>query len=359
METRGREQHRGRGSVINPTGRFEHEQTILFDDGWGTVEEERPSPRTVVLPEAVRRIITSNNSPDLGFDKSINPYKGCEHGCVYCYARPTHAYLGMSPGLDFETRIFSKPDAAAALRRELSRPSWVPQTIVLGANTDAYQPAEDELRIARSILEVCLEFGQPVSIITKSARVVRDRDLLVELAARNLTRVMVSVTTLDSGLCRVMEPRASGPRRRLAAIRHLSKAGVPVGVMMAPVIPALTDSEIEPVVQAVAEAGADSLGYVLLRLPRELKELFEAWLHEHFPDRARHILWAIRDTRGGELYQADFGRRMSGSGAWARLIRRRFQVARHRHGLDAPTAPLATDRFAVPDDGAQLRLFAG
>jgi DNA repair photolyase len=359
METRGREQHRGRGAVTNPTGRYEATQAVLFDDGWGTIEEERSSPKTVVLPEAVRRIVATNQSPDIPFDKSINPYKGCEHGCVYCYARPTHAWLGLSPGLDFETRIFSKPDAARALRRELKAKSWVPQTLVLGANTDAYQPVEEELGLARQVLEVCRDFGQPVGIITKSARVVRDLDLLVELAERNLVRVMISVTTLDPKLSRVLEPRASSPARRLAAIRRLSKAGVPVGAMMAPIIPALTDAEIEPLVQAVAEAGAQTAGAILLRLPRELKELFEGWLHEHYPDRAGHVLTAIRDTRGGELYQSNFFQRHRGTGAYARMIQRRFEVATRRHGLDRKLAPLATEHFAVPDDGAQLRLFAG
>jgi DNA repair photolyase len=347
----------GRGAVSNPTGRFEPYQREAFDDGWGTLDEELPPLKTVLHPERSRTIITRNDSPDIGFDRSINPYKGCSHGCIYCYARPSHAYLGYSPGLDFETQIFTKPDAAKLLRHELSRPGYSPDVITLGANTDPYQPDEREQRISRAILEVLLELKHPVGIITKSALVQRDLDLLVALAEQQLVSVMVSVTTLTKKLARVMEPRAATPERRLETVKALAEAGVPVGVMCAPVIPAINDHEIERVLEASHAAGAHSAGYVLVRLPHEIKGLFADWLGEHFPERKEHVLNLIRDTRGGELYKSEWGTRMRGTGAYAETIRHRWKLACQRLGLNRREVVLDCSKFAVPPKaGEQLAL---
>jgi DNA repair photolyase len=351
---------KGRGATFNPKVRFESSEVDPFDDGWGSLAQAReddPPPRTEITPDASRSVIARNTSPDIGFDRSINPYRGCEHGCVYCYARPTHAYLGLSPGHDFETKILAKLDAAALLERELARPAYDCQPIALGTNTDPYQPVERRLKITRGILETLARCRHPATIVTKSAAVVRDLDLLVPMARQDLVRVAISVTTLDGALARRLEPRAAAPHRRLQAIRELSEARVPTAVMVAPIIPALTDQEIEGILEAAAAAGASSAGYVLLRLPHEVKELFEGWLEAHAPERASHVLSLVRQCRGGRLYDAAFGSRMRGEGAYAELIGRRFATAKRRLGLGGRARPLRTDLFAPPDlDSRQLRL---
>ncbi|MDX6749196.1 PA0069 family radical SAM protein [Geminicoccaceae bacterium 1502E] len=352
--------HKGRGAPANPAGRFELQEHEAADDGWGSLEllAEDPSPRTEVLPDASRTVIARNDSPDIGFDRSINPYRGCEHGCVYCYARPSHAYLGLSSGLDFETKLFAKHDAAALLRRELARPGYRAATMALGTNTDPYQPIERRLAITRSVLEVLLEAHHPFAITTKSASVVRDLDILTAAGRQGLCRVDISVTTLDGALARLLEPRASTPALRLEAVRRLAAAGVPVGVNVAPVIPGLTDHEIERILEAAATAGAGGAGWILLRLPFEVKELFEAWLAEHRPLRARHVLSLLRQCREGRLNDPAFGSRMRGSGPIAALIRQRFERALARHGLDRPRRwSLRTDLFRPPSPGGQLDLF--
>jgi DNA repair photolyase len=352
--------HKGRGATFNPRVRFEAADLAPFDDGWGSLararEEEAPPP-TEVTPDASRSVIARNTSPDIGFDRSINPYRGCEHGCAYCYARPTHAFLGLSPGLDFETRLRAKLDAASLLERELAKPGYHCQPLALGTNTDPYQPVERRLEITRQILEVLGECRHPATIVTKSAAVVRDLDLLVPMADHNLIRVAISVTTLNGDLARRLEPRAAAPHRRLQAVRQLSEAGVPTAVMVAPIIPGLTDHEIERILEAAANAGAGSAGYVLLRLPHEVKELFENWLEAHASDRAGHVLSLVRQCRGGQLYDATFGRRMRGEGPYAQLIGQRFARAKRRLGLAAVWEPLRTDLFTPPElDRRQLRL---
>jgi len=349
---------RGRGALDNPTSRFESQRCVADDDGWDILEQNVPEMPTVVQAELTRTIISSNRSPDVPFEQSINPYKGCEHGCVYCFARPTHAYLGLSPGLDFETRIFSKPDAPALLRRELSKRSYQPRVIALGANTDPYQPAERKLRITRGLLEVLAEFGHPVSIITKSGGVARDLDLLTALAERDLIRVYLSITTLDPSLAGRMEPRAAAPAQRLRALRRLSAAGVPVGVLASPMIPALNDRELESILTAAAEHGARRAGYILLRLPMEVAELFESWLRHHYPGRADKVLGLLRESHDGELYRSDFGTRMEGTGPYADALAQRFRMAARRLGLDQPTADLSLEHFTVPGSKRrQLSLF--
>jgi DNA repair photolyase len=353
---------RGRGALSNREGRFERtrvekgpdiEPDPDFDPG-----ADPPPLATTVTPERTKSIITTNDSPDVGFDQSINPYRGCEHGCVYCFARPTHAYLGLSPGLDFETKIFSKPDAAALLRAELERRNYVCRTIALGANTDAYQPIERRLGITRSVLEVLSETRHPVLIITKSDLVLRDLDLLGPMGRARLAAVMVSVTTLDPALARRMEPRAAAPARRLEAVRRLTDAGVPVGVLAAPMIPALNESELEAIVDAAAAAGAVSAGYVLLRLPHEIKDLFREWLETHYPLKKDRVLAILREMRGGKLYDAAFGARMRGRGAHADLLARRFQVAIRRTGLGHRSIRLDETAFRVPPrPGSQGTLF--
>ncbi len=347
---------RGRGARSNVTGRFEHRAAEAFDDGWDTVEDAPPL-RTTVTAEAARTIITRNQSPDISFDRSINPYRGCEHGCVYCFARPTHAYMGLSPGLDFESRLFAKPNAARLLARELAKPGYEPRVIAIGTNTDPYQPIERERRITRSVLEVLAEHNHPVGIVTKSALVTRDIDILSEMAKDGLAKVAVSVTTLDAKLARTMEPRASTPRRRLDAIRQLADAGIPTGVMVAPVIPALNDHEIEDILKAAARMGAREAGYVMLRLPLEIKDLFQEWLAEVTPNRAERVMKIVRDMRGGKDYDAEWGKRMTGGGPYAWTVSRRFGLALKRHGMSREKMPLRTDLFRVPGAAKQLALF--
>ena len=339
---------KGRGAASNRSGRYERHAREAFDDGWGTIDEEPAPLRTEVRPDASRTVITRNTSPDLGFDRSINPYRGCEHGCVYCYARPSHAYLGLSPGQDFESRIFAKHDAASLLERELARPGYECSVMALGTNTDPYQPTERRLAITRGILDVLDRHGHPVGIVTKSALVTRDIDILSRLARRRLAVVALSVTTLDRGLARTMEPRASTPRKRLEAMAALSRAGVPVTVMVAPVIPGLTDHEMESIMEAARAAGADRAGYVVLKLPLELKDLFREWLAAHAPNRARRVLGLLRGMRGGKLYDARFGARMTGEGPYAALLARRFALAARRLGLERRESRLDTSLFRAP-----------
>jgi DNA repair photolyase len=349
---------RGRSSRSNVSGRFERSRVESFDDGWAAGDVDGESRvDTTVTAEMAKVILSRNESPDIGFDRSVNPYRGCEHGCIYCFARPTHAYMGLSPGLDFETKLFFKPDAAALLRKELSKPGYVPERVQLGANTDCYQPIERRLRITRAILEVLSEFGHPLGITTKNHLVTRDIDLLAPMAERNLSAVVVSITTLDSRLARSMEPRASAPHRRLDAIRELSRAGIPVIASVAPIIPGLTDHEIERIVESAAEAGATYAHYTLLRLSHELRDLFKEWLAAKQPDRAARIMSLVRQTRGGRENDARFGMRMIGEGPVADLVRDRFRKARRRFGLDRKIETLRTDLFKVPPaSGDQLTL---
>ena len=349
------ERRRGRGAVSNAAGRFEPERRELFDDGWESLGELPPF-KTEVREETVKTIIATNCSPDLGFDRSINPYRGCEHGCIYCYARPSHAYWGYSAGLDFETKLTAKVNAVEALETELSRPGYKAATLMLGANTDAYQPVERERRITRGLLEVLERFGHPVAIVTKSALVVRDLDILSRLASRGLAKVSVSVTTLDHTLARKMEPRASTPGRRLEAIRALTTAGVPVAILAAPLIPAINDHELERILEACSAAGASEAGYVLLRLPLEIAGLFQEWLAAEFPDRASRVMSLLRSTREGKDYVSRFGERQTGTGPYADLIAARFELALKRFGLNWRHLKLQTDRFRPPG-GAQLSLF--
>ncbi|MDE8346046.1 MAG: PA0069 family radical SAM protein [Acidocella sp.] len=338
---------KGRGTGWNASGRFERERREPFDDGWDGADEVL-RPRTELLRDASRSIIARNDSPDLSFERSINPYRGCEHGCIYCFARPTHAYLGLSAGLDFETKIVFKPEAARLLEMELSKPGYKAATIVLGSNTDPYQPVERTLSLTRSVLEVLERFGHPVSIVTKSAGVLRDVDILARMAARGLAQVHLSITTLDDALARVMEPRAAAPARRLAAISALAEARVPVGVLVSPMIPGLNDAELEGILAAAAKAGATSAHAMLLRLPHELADLFTDWLHTHVPARAAHVLSLIRQSRGGALNDGAFHSRGTGSGAYAELLGKRFELAARRLGLGSGMAALDVSQFCVP-----------
>ncbi len=353
---------RGRGAVNNPAPRFDAAASEPFDDGWETLQSfaELPPLPTTLTKDSSKSVISWNNSPDLGFDRAVNPYRGCEHGCVYCYARPTHAYLGYSPGLDFETKLVFKPDVAALLEKELRKPGYVPRTMALGSNTDPYQPVERTLKLTRSVLEVLEKYGHPVSIVTKSAGVLRDLDVLQRLAARGLVRVWVSITTLDNALARRMEPRAATPERRFATVAALNLAGIPTGVLAAPMIPGLNDAELEKILDRAAKCGARQAGYVLLRLPHELRQMFEAWLGTHYPERAKHVLSLIRETRGGQLTDPRFHDRFSGQGAYAELLSKRFERAVRQFGLEA-RSELSTRHFAVPSMGAapaaQLALF--
>jgi DNA repair photolyase len=352
-----RERRRGRGSLSNTTGRYEPLARVAFDDGWQGLEDLPPF-KTTVTADTTRKIITRNDSPDISFDRSINPYRGCEHGCVYCFARPTHAYLGLSPGLDFESKLFMKPNAPELLERELSAPGYVPKVIAIGTNTDPYQPIERRYKIMRRILEVLDSAGHPVGIVTKSALVLRDLDILARMAKRDLVKVALSVTTLDAKLARTMEPRAATPPRRLDTLRQLVKAGVPATVMVAPVIPALNDDEIERILEAVAAAGVRHAGYVLLRLPLEVRDLFREWLMTNFPDRYRHVFKLIRDMRGGKDYDSTFGQRQTGTGPIAWMIGRRFEVACEKLGFNAAKHKITTEHFRPPRPGAkQLDLF--
>jgi DNA repair photolyase len=320
-------------------------------------DDSLPPLRTQVTLDSTRTIIARNQSPDISFDQSINPYRGCEHGCIYCFARPTHAYLGMSPGVDFESRLFAKPDAAKLLARELAAPGYVPKTVAIGTNTDPYQPVERTMRITRSILEVLRDFRHPVAIVTKSPLILRDLDILSEMATMGLAKAALSITTLDRKLARAMEPRAGTPSRRLQAIRTLADAGVPAGVMFAPAIPALNDHEMEAVLAAAKEAGARSAGYVLLRLPLEIKDLFREWLETNTPDRAKHVMTLVRSMRGGKDYDSNWNSRMTGTGPYAQLMARRFHMAVKRLGLNLPSQPLATHKFKRPPRlGDQLSL---
>ncbi len=341
-------QHKGRAAVSNRTGRFETLERETFDDGWNTVDEDLPPLRTEVAVDSSRTIMTRNTSPDIPFEHSINPYRGCEHGCIYCYARPSHAWLGLSPGLDFETKLVVKPDAALLLRRHLARPAYRAKVISLGANTDPYQPIERRYRITRQILEVLLECRHPCGIVTKSALIERDLDVLAAMAARNLVRAFISVTTLDRALARRMEPRAPTPAVRLRAIESLSRAGVPTGVMVAPVIPGLNDHEIEAIIAEAAGAGATSASHVLVRLPLEIRDLFQEWLSTHKPGRAKRVMALIRQCRGGKDYDAGWGSRMTGTGPLADLVSRRISLACRRHGLDRRSWSLDTTQFIRP-----------
>lgn len=348
---------RGRGTRSNRGGRFESQTADPFDDGWESLALLEKF-ETEVREETARTIISRNDSPDISFDRSINPYRGCEHGCVYCYARPNHCYLGHSAGLDFETKLYAKTNAAEALEAELAHPKYAPATIALGAVTDPYQPIERERRITRSILSVLSRTSHPVGIVTKSALVTRDIDILSDMAARNLAKVAISITTLDRRLARSMEPRAATPSKRLEAVRQLADAGIPVGVMMAPIIPGLNDAEIEDLLTAAREAGAREAGYVMLRLPIELKELFREWLATDYPDRAKRVLGLLRDMHGGKDYTADFGLRQRGSGPYAAQIAARFKLSVKRLGLNAARQKLSTSDFQRPvRPGDQLGLF--
>ncbi|HYD78709.1 MAG TPA: PA0069 family radical SAM protein [Paucimonas sp.] len=365
---------KGRGAVSNLQGRYEVQSREEFDDGWpGEHEDEVPPPRkTQVVEETAKSILSRNASPDLPFGVSLNPYHGCEHGCIYCFARPTHSYLGLSPGLDFESRIFAKTNAPELLRRELARRSYRPEPIALGVNTDAYQPCEREFLLTRRVLEVLHECEHPVALITKSSLIERDIDLLADMASKRQAIAAVTITTLDPAVARTLEPRAAAPARRLRTIRTLADAGIPVCVSIAPVIPFVTEPDLERVLAAAAEAGADSAGYIILRLPWEVNPLFQQWLQAHFPDRARRVMNRIRDMRGGQDYVAEFGSRMKGEGIWADLIRQRFEKAaarvglgmhgRHFKGLDAsrfrrPSTAPASRPERSGDDGGQLDLF--
>ena len=345
---------KGRAAVSNRTGRFEPHTREPFDDGWSADEGEPPPLRTEVAVDSSRSIIARNASPDLPFDRSINPYRGCEHGCIYCFARPTHAWLGLSPGQDFETRLLMKPDAARLLRREFSRPGYRPRVIALGTNTDPYQPIERRYRVTRQVLEVLHECRHPCGIVTKSGLIQRDVDILAPMARMNLVRVWISVTTLDRSLARRMEPRAPTPARRLRAIEDLGKAGVPTGVMFAPVIPGLNDHEMERVLEAARDAGAASAGHVLLRLPLEIAELFREWLDANYPDRAKRVMSLVRSCRGGRDNDSQWGTRMTGTGPLADLISKRFAMARRRCGLDRRSLHLDTSKFTRPSADPQL-----
>ena len=350
------DRRRGRGAETNVSGRYEPLAREAFDDEWGSLED-LPPLRTEVQVEEARRIITRNNSPDISFDRSINPYRGCEHGCAYCFARPTHAHMGLSPGLDFETKLFAKPDAAKRLEAELAEPGYEPRTIAIGTNTDPYQPIEREWRIMRQILEVLSKANHPVGIVTKSALVARDIDILGDMAERGLAKVALSLTTLDRRLSRAMEPRAATPSKRLEAMDKLAAAGIPVTVMTAPIIPALNDMELERLLEAGREAGASEAGYVLLRLTQEVSPIFREWLAANYPDRAAHVLSVMQQMRGGKDYESAWGVRQRGRGPYAWMIGRRFEMAAQRLGLNRRRRLLRTDLFAPPVPvGGQMRL---
>jgi DNA repair photolyase len=346
----GSQSLKGRGALSNPAVRFETTCVEKTFDGWQDEEEVARSVAEIVLPDRAKSVITTNSSPDVGFEQSINPYRGCSHGCVYCFARPTHAFLGLSPGLDFETRLFYKDNAVQLLRAELGKRNYRCKPIALGINTDGWQPLERRLMVSRNILAVLAECRHPVTVVTKSTLILRDLDLLRDLARDHLVSVMLSITSLDAGMKRTLEPRAAAPQARLKVIEQLSAAGVPVGVLVAPVIPALTDHEMEHILEAAQTAGATSAGYVLLRLPHEVKDLFREWLAEHYPDRAKHVMSLINQSRGGKDYQAEFGTRMVGTGVFAQLLRKRFDIARRRFGLDDAEHrhELRTDLFRPP-----------
>ncbi len=348
---------KGRGAVDNPVGRYERHRKEAFDDGWGSLDELPPAPKTELGVDRARSVITYNQSPDIPFDRSINPYRGCEHGCAYCYARPSHAYLGLSPGLDFETKLFYKADAVDRLRRELAQPRYRCQPIALGVNTDAYQPVERRLEITRGILELLLACRHPASMITKSGLMARDLDILAEMARRGLFHAAVSVTSLDDDIGRRLEPRAAGAARRLRLIEQLSLAGIPVTVMVAPLIPGLTDHELEAILDAARARGAVDAVYIPLRLPNEVEPLFEAWLQVHYPLKAEHVLNLIRNMHGGRAYRSEFGARMRGGGPLADLLAQRFQLAYRKLAFPG-TQPLDCSQFRPPrDEQGQMSLF--
>ena len=350
---------KGRGAVSNPEGRFETRRHEVFDDGWDLEVEVLPKLQTTVQMEPARSIITRNDSPDIPFDQSINPYRGCEHGCIYCYARPSHAYWNLSPGLDFETRLFYKPDAARLLEQELSRPGYAPKLIALGSNTDPYQPIERTFQVTRQVLEVLDRFRHPVGILTKGALIARDIDLLANMALRQQAAVGMSLITLDPALKRTLEPRAASPQLRLKLMRQLSEAGIPVRVMVAPVIPLINDAEIEDLLAAAREAGASRANYTLLRLPWEVKDLFREWLDAHAPGKAKHVMSLVQQMRGGRDNDPEFGSRMRGQGEYARMIAQRFALACKRLGFNAdPREAFDYGGFRVPPKaGDQLGLF--
>jgi len=358
---------RGRGATFNPDNRFRDATRVAVDDGWAREpdpeigEETSRQVRTTVTIQLARTIVTRNRSPDIPFDASINPYQGCEHGCIYCYARPTHAYLDLSPGIDFETKLFAKPDAPKLLREELAKPGYVCEPIALGTNTDPYQPIERDWKITRQVLEVLAEHEHPFSIVTKNALVERDLDILAPMAAKGMARAYLSITTLDPDLARKLEPRASAPARRLQAVRALADAGVPTGVMVAPVIPQLNDRDLEAILEAAAQAGAKGAGWVMLRLPLEVAPLFRDWLLAHYPDRAAHVMSLVQNLRGGKDYRSEWGTRMRGTGVFADIIEKRFEVACRRFGLNEEGARVKLDasKFRPParDGGRQGMLF--
>jgi len=347
----------GRGATLQIEGRFESVARERLDDGWGTADEALPPFRTTVTVEKAKSVLQRHDSPDLPFDYSLNAYRGCEHGCIYCYARPSHGYLNLSPGLDFETKLFAKPEAAKLLRAELTRPGYRCAPIALGSNTDPYQPIEREWRITRQILEVLAECRHPVSIVTKNALVERDLGLLAQLAQHNLVQVFISVTTLGTEIARKMEPRASSPRRRLQAIARLNEAGVPCGVFVAPVVPFLTDAELEKILEAAHEHGARSAGYTLLRLPYELKDLFKDWLATHYPLKAEHVMSRLRGMRGGKENDSEYGSRFRGNGLFADLLEQRFSKACERLGFNLEGGALDTELFKRPARNGQMSLF--
>ncbi len=352
---------KNRGTTINPEGRFETTTKEVFYDGWETanfMEEELPLLETTLLIEQAKSIITRNDSPDISFDQSINPYRGCEHGCVYCYARPSHAYVNLSPGLDFETKIFYKKDAASLLEKEITHAKYICKPIVIGANTDPYQPAESKLKITRQLLEVANQYQHPIAIITKSSLIERDLDILTELAKNQLIKVAITITTLSVELKKILEPRASAPQARLRVIKHLAQLGIPVTVMAAPMIPMINDTELEHILNAAKKAGANHAGYTLIRLPYEVKALFKEWLKNHYPDRANHVMSLIKQMRGGKEYDAKFGKRMKGEGTFAELLSMRFKLACKKYQLNqAPSPALATDLLKKPKTAnAQLDL---
>ena len=339
---------KGRGAIGAPAGRFDDTTREPFDDGWAR-DDSPPPPETIVQWDTAKTILSENNSPDIPHKLSANPYRGCEHGCVYCFARPSHAFLGLSPGLDFETRIFAKRDAPELLRRELSHPHYRPRPLSLGVNTDSYQPLERRLKITRQMLEILAECRHPVSLFTKSALIERDLDILSEMAKNGLAETAISLTSLDANLTRKLEPRAAAPQRRLKTIRALADAGVPVSVLQAPIIPAVNDSEIESLLAAAAQSGASAAGYVILRLPHELKEVFREWLETHLPQRAEKVMAQVREMHGGRDYNPEFFARHRGRGVLADLIAQRFATARRRLALDSPrTTPLRHDLFRPP-----------
>ncbi|SMY07893.1 PA0069 family radical SAM protein [Flavimaricola marinus] len=348
---------KGRAATSNQTNRFERLTRIATDDGWD-LSEDLPPLRTEVTDEVPRRVITRNSSPDLSFDRSINPYRGCEHGCIYCFARPSHAYLGLSPGLDFETRLIARPEAPDVLRKELMARRYSPKVIAIGTNTDPYQPIEKTREIMRGLLQVLAEFNHPVAIVTKGSLIERDIDILAPMADKGLARVGISITSLDPKVARAMEPRVPGPARKLRTIKLLSEAGIPVRLMVSPVVPALTDHELEAILAAGADAGAVAASSIVLRLPREVAQLFRDWVEETFPDRAARIMGRVRELHGGRDYDPEFGVRMTGQGKWAEILKQRFDLSCRRLGLDRRLPPLRTDLFRVPPAaGEQLDLF--